>query len=104
MRWKYNVQIDNSLAQCLGSTITIDKSEKCMADLQEQYQYQLSDDHKYYKIKKKLAIQGLDKDYYVYKHNYTNEEITNFLCNNNMKVQFISTPYQGSFKKGTHVY
>ena len=64
------------------------------------YQYKLSADQKQYKISKKLAVSNVQAHYYKYKHNYTLEQITDFVCNNNLKLSFVSSPYQGSKQQG----
>ena len=92
-----------SLSSCIETaTNTIDLQEKCMADQSAKYEYGLTPDHLYYKIvKTKTATTVRDSNYH-YSGTFTHDQIQKFICNNNMKFTFMSSPYEGErMKRGS---
>ena len=73
-----------SLSSCIGSTITIDLQEKCMAEKNKEYEYGLTSDHLYYKIIRTIVKTEVASGVYQYKGSFTKDEITKFICNENM--------------------
>ena len=49
-----------------------------------EYKYALTSDNKQYNIVKKLDAVNVHLNYYKYEHNYTQQDISKFICNNNL--------------------
>jgi len=71
-----------------------------MVEKYKQFEYQLSADRRYYRNVRTLDTSSSSVNYYHYKHNFTDEQVHDFICNDNLDFTFISSPYVGSIQRG----